>query len=146
MCSGAPAGALGRGGLGRRAASPPPRDDGLVYGSLPAVNPASEHYDLAWAAGATLKDGFNWDDYLAAREHFSKISTKQQGAASFAAKNDYAPLGPGAAGKNGVTANTGNITAAENALLDGGSTPPNKYNYNITDMDKRCIYLSLIHI
>merc|ERR1719240_351378 len=35
------------------------RDDGLVYGSLPAVNPASEHYDLAWAAGATLKDGFN---------------------------------------------------------------------------------------
>ena len=39
-----------------------------------------------------------------------------------------------------MTANTGNITAAESALLDGGSTPPNKYNYNITDMDKRCIY------
>ncbi len=36
------------------------RDDGLVYGSLPAINPASEHYDLAWAAGATLKDGFTW--------------------------------------------------------------------------------------
>ena len=29
------------------------RDDGLVYGSLPAVNPASEHYDLSWAAGPT---------------------------------------------------------------------------------------------
>merc|ERR1719446_1045175 len=69
------------------------RDDGLVYGSLPAVNPASEHYDLRWAEGATLTDGFNWDDYLAAREHFSTIATKQQGAASFAAKNDYAPLG-----------------------------------------------------
>merc|ERR1719271_2128797 len=100
------------------------RDDGLVYGSLPAVNPASEHYDLAWAAGATLKDGFNWDDYLAAREHFSTIATKQQGAASFAAKNDYAALGPGAAGKNGVIANDGNMTAAVNALQTGGSTPP----------------------
>merc|ERR1719274_346668 len=54
--------------------------------------------------------------------------------------NDYAALGPGAAGKNGVIANDGNITAAVNALQDGGSTHPNKYNYNITDMDKRCIY------
>ena len=118
------------------------RDDGLVYGSLPAVNPASEHYDLAWAAGATLKDGFNWDDYLTAWEYFSKISTKQAAASSFAAatKNDYAALGPGAAGKNGVIANDGNMTAAVNALQTGGSTPPNKYNYNITDMDKRCIY------
>ena len=116
------------------------RDDGLVYGSLPAINPASEHYDLAWAAGATLKDGFTWEDYLAAREHFSTIATKQAAAASFAAKNDYAPLGPGAAGKNGVIANTGNITAAELALQDGVTNPPNKYSYNITDMDKRCIY------
>ena len=116
------------------------RDDGLVYGSLPAINPASEHYDLAWAAGATLKDGFTWEDYLAAREHFSTIATKQAAAASFAAKNDYAPLGPGAAGKNGVAANTEDITAAVNALQNGGSNRPNKYNYNITDMDKRCIY------
>merc|ERR1712091_476237 len=30
--------------------------------------------------------------------------------------------------------------AAVNALQSGGSNPPNKYNYNITDMDKRCIY------
>ena len=89
---------------------------------------------------APLTDGFNWDDYLAAREHFSKISVKQAAAASFAAKNDYAPLGPGAAGKNGVAANTEDITAAVNALQNGGSNRPNKYNYNITDMDKRCIY------
>merc|ERR1719502_265297 len=76
------------------------------------------------------------------------ISTKQAAASSFAqtawgAKkqdNDYAALGPGAAGKNGVIANDGNITAAVNALQDGGSNRPNKYNYNITDMDKRCIY------
>ena len=150
----------------------------LVYGSLPAVNPASEHYDLSWAAGPTctgtptaggtcpdfstyadseksaancpagcnyyapLTDGFNWDDYLAAREHFSTIATKQAAAASFAAKNDYAPLGAGGqkTGKNGVIANDGNITAALAAMQDGGTTPPNKYGYNITDMDKRCIY------
>merc|ERR1719409_1743606 len=43
-------------------------------------------------------------------------------------------------GKNGVIANDGNITAALNALQNGGTTPPNKYSYNITDMDKRCIY------
>merc|ERR1719181_970688 len=43
-------------------------------------------------------------------------------------------------GKNGVIANTGNISAALAALQDGGSNHPNKYNYNITDMDKRCIY------
>merc|ERR1712091_830276 len=30
--------------------------------------------------------------------------------------------------------------AAVNALQSGGSNPPNKYSYNITDMDKRCIY------
>merc|ERR1719181_470402 len=43
-------------------------------------------------------------------------------------------------GKNGVIANTGNISAALAAMQDGGTTPPNKYGYNITDMDKRCIY------
>merc|ERR1719409_2106087 len=43
-------------------------------------------------------------------------------------------------GKNGVIANDGNITAALAAMQDGGTTPPNKYSYNITDMDKRCIY------
>jgi len=39
-----------------------------------------------------------------------------------------------------VIANDGNITAALAAMQDGGTTPPNKYGYNITDMDKRCIY------
>ena len=90
------------------------------------------------AAGATLKDGFNWDDYLTAREHFSKISTKQAAASSFAAKNDYAPLGPGAAGRNGVIANTNIRGLGRDA--GRGSNRPNKYGYNITDMDKRCIY------
>merc|ERR1719359_2038566 len=95
-----------------------------------------------------LKDGFDWDDYLTAREHFSTIATKQAAASSFAqtawgAKkqdNDYKVLGPGAAGKNGVIANDGNVSAALAAMQSGGTTPPNKYGYNITDMDKRCIY------
>ena len=60
---------------------------------------------------------------------------------SLAAKNDYAPLGAGGqAGKNGVIANDGNITAALAAMQGEGERPPNKWQYNITDMDKRCIY------